>query len=221
MPDYQNLFQLSPERRLSVETIGGKVPVVIVDGFYRRPDELRAAALTLQFQKPAAGGYPGKLARIPPNPSLRDAVDCVAQFANSEFLPRAPIRQRGELIAALRVVDTDFAVIDMHPDELQGTQRKPHIDPVPVFGLVYLNHEERGGTLFFEQIAEAADDPAPGYPNRDKESFEFLGKIEAKFNRLAIYPGFVPHSGEITGDWIMGEERFTNPRLTQRFIFRP
>jgi hypothetical protein len=221
MPDYADLFRLSPERKLTIELIGGKVPVVIVDGLYKSPDELRAAALTLRFQKPAAGGYPGRLAGIPPNPSLREAVDCVEQFANSEFLPRAPIRQRGQLIASLRVVDTDFAIIDMHPDELEPTQRKPHIDPVPVFGLVYLNHEERGGTLFFQQVAEAPEDVGPGYPTHSKEPFRLLGKIEAKFNRLAIYPGFVPHSGEVVGDWIMGEERFTNPRLTQRFIFRP
>lgn len=218
MPDYSDLFRLSPQRRLSVEMIGGKFPVVLVDGFYERPDEIRSAALSLQFQKPTGGGYPGKLARIPSDPSLRDAVETVARFANAEFLMRAPIRQRGELITSLRVSDTDFAIVDMHPDELEPMQRKPHLDPVPVFGLVYLNHEDRGGTLFFRQLAETTGQSAPGYPSCSNQPFELLGKIKAKFNRLAIYPGFVPHSGEIIGDWIRGEERFTNPRLTQRFL---
>jgi len=221
MPDYQNLFQLSRERRLSVEMIAGKFPVVLVDEFYERPDDIRAAALTLPFRKPTHQPYPGKLAQIPPNPSLRDAVNCVTQFANAEFLPRAPIRQRGSLVASLRVVDTDFAVVDTHPDELEPVQRKPHVDPVPVFGLVYLNHEDRGGTLFFQQIADEPEEVGPGYLTHSNEHFELLGKIEAKFNRLAIYPGFVLHSGEIAGDWIEGEERFTNPRLTQRFVFLP
>jgi hypothetical protein len=221
MPDYQNLFQLSPERRLSVEMIAGKFPVVLVDEFYERPDDIRAAALTLPFRKPTHQPYPGKLAQIPPNPSLRDAVICVTQFANTEFLPRAPIRQRGSLVASLRVVDTDFAVVDMHPDELEPVQRKPHVDPVPVFGLVYLNHEDRGGTLFFQQIADEPEEAGPGYLTHSNEHFELLGKIEPRFNRLAIYPGFVLHSGEIAGDWIKGEERFTNPRLTQRFVFLP
>jgi hypothetical protein len=221
MPDYQNLFQLSPERRLSVEMIAGKFPVVLVDEFYERPDDIRTAALTLPFRKPTHQPYPGKLAQIPPNPSLRDAVNCVTQFANTEFLPRAPIRQRGSLVASLRVVDTDFAVVDMHPDELEPVQRKPHVDPVPVFGLVYLNHEDRGGTLFFQQIADEPEEVGPGYLTHSNEHFELLGKIEPRFNRLAIYPGFVLHSGEIAGDWIEGEERFTNPRLTQRFVFLP
>lgn len=221
MPDYQNLFQLSPEQRLSVEMIAGKFPVVLVDEFYERPDDIRAAALTLPFRKPTHQPYPGKLAQIPPNPSLRDAVNRVTQFANSEFLPRAPIRQRGSLVASLRVVDTDFAVVDMHPDELEPVQRKPHVDPVPVFGLVYLNHEDRGGTLFFQQIADEPEEVGPGYLTHSNEHFELLGKIEPRFNRLAIYPGFVLHSGEIAGDWIEGEERFTNPRLTQRFVFLP
>jgi hypothetical protein len=48
-----------------------------------------------------------------------------------------------------------------------------------------------------------------------------MGRIEAAFNRLAIYPGFVPHSGEIVGEWIKTDERFTNPRLTQRLVFMP
>jgi len=221
MPDYQNLFQLSRERRLSVEMIAGKFPVVLVDEFYERPDDIRAAALTLPFRKPTHQPYPGKLAQIPPNPSLRDAVNCVTQFANAEFLPRAPIRQRGSLVASLRVVDTDFAVVDTHPDELEPVQRKPHVDPVPVFGLVYLNHEDRGGTLFFQQIADEPQEVGPGYLTHSNEHFELLGKIEPRFNRLAIYPGFVLHSGEIAGDWIEGEERFTNPRLTQRFVFLP
>jgi len=221
MPDYQNLFQLSRERRLSVEMIAGKFPVVLVDEFYERPDDIRAAALTLPFRKPTHQPYPGKLAQIPPNPSLRDAVNCVTQFANTEFLPRAPIRQRGSLVASLRVVDTDFAVVDTHPDELEPVQRKPHVDPVPVFGLVYLNHEDRGGTLFFQQIADEPEEVGPGYLTHSNEHFELLGKIEPRFNRLAIYPGFVLHSGEIAGDWIEGEERFTNPRLTQRFVFLP
>ena len=221
MPDYSDLFRLAPGRTPNTEMIGGKFPVVIVDGFYERPDEIRAAALTLQFRKPTHQPYPGKLAQIPVNPSLRAAVNSVAHFANTEFLPRAPIRQRGNPITSLRVVDTDFAVVDMHPDELEPVQRKPHVDPVPVFGLVYLNHEDRGGTLFFQQIADEPKEVGPGYLTHSNEHFELLGKIEAKFNRLAIYPGFVLHSGEIAGDWIKGEERFTNPRLTQRFVFLP
>ena len=52
-----------------------------------------------------------------------------------------------------------------------------------------------------------------------RDGFELCGRIAPVFNRLAIYPGFVLHSGEIAGDWIRSDERFSNPRLTQRLIF--
>jgi hypothetical protein len=221
MPDLSDLFRLSPDRKLTVDMVGGKFPVVLVDRFYEHPDEIRAAALTLPFRKPTLWRYPGKLAPIPANPSLRDAVACVAHLANSEFLPRAPIRHQGNLISSLRVTDTDFAIVDMHPDELEPEYRRPHIDPVPVFGLVYLNHEDRGGTLFFQITRDVEGEAGPGYFTEGDEYFRLVGRIEPKFNRLAIYPGFVYHSGEIAGDWIEGQERFTRPRLTQRFIFIP
>jgi hypothetical protein len=72
---------------------------------------------------------------------------------------------------------------------------------VPIFGLVYLNHEERGGTLFFRRSVQVAQSgPSPGYVTEDRDGFELAGRIEPRFNRLAIYPGFVPHSGDISGD---------------------
>ena len=92
--------------------------------------------------------------------------------------------------------------------------------PVPIFGLVYLNREERGGTLFFRRSGQVAQSsPSPGYVTEDRDGFELAGRIEPRFNRLAIYPGFVPHSGDISGDWITSGERYSSPRLTQRLMF--
>ena len=142
----------------------------------------------------------------------------------NQFLARVPpIANNGQRLTSFSRVFTDFAVVDVHPDELSADQRLPHTDPVPVFGLLYLNREERGGTLFFEQKApsRASDEQGGGYVTESTDCFELCGRIEPAFNRLAIYPGFVPHSGEIHGDWIRGEERYSNPRLTQRFVFFP
>jgi hypothetical protein len=91
---------------------------------------------------------------------------------------------------------------------------------VPLFGLVYLNEEDRGGTLFFRPRSCHSALPAhSGYQTDSDEFAELVGKIEGRFNRLAIYPGFILHTGEIKGDWIDGEERFSAPRLTQRLMF--
>ncbi len=61
--------------------------------------------------------------------------------------------------------------------------------------------------------------PGPAGPGRWAQQAYF--QILETGIRLVIYPGIVPHSGEIAGDWIHGEERFRYPRLTQRFTFFP
>ncbi|MFL6734891.1 MAG: DUF6445 family protein [Sphingomicrobium sp.] len=91
---------------------------------------------------------------------------------------------------------------------------------MPVFGLIYLNEEDRGGTLFFRPRSRVAPTTGrQGYQTQSDEHVELCGRIEGRFNRLAIYPGFILHSGEVKGDWIENEERLTAPRLTQRIMF--
>jgi hypothetical protein len=218
-----DLFALSPNLQPRMELLGGRLPVLIVDNLYARPDDVRAYALEQPFAPPPYP-YPGRLAAAPEdNASLRSARRWVLELANRAYLARVPaIAHAGRRLMAFSQLQTDFAVVDVHPDDLSHEQRMPHVDPVPVFGLVYLNREERGGTLFFEQKAQApAPDQLNGYMTESTATFELCGRIEPAFNRLAIYPGFVPHSGEISGEWIKGEERYSNPRLTQRFVFLP
>lgn len=202
--------------------LGGVVPAIIVDNVYERPDEIREMALQLTYTRPPYP-YPGKLAIPPPNPSLTNLIAWALALVTDQFLPRVPsIIYNGQSIAAFRNLHTDFGIVDVHPDDLSQKQRIPHTDPVPVFGLIYLNREDRGGTLFFEQVPGPLHArPAEGYMTSNDSSFRLRARIEAAFNRLAIYPGFVPHSGEISGDWIKSDERFRNPRLTQRLVFFP
>lgn len=215
-------FALNAGARLSLQLIGGRLPVLIVDDFFKEPAAVRSAALSLPYHPPDYP-YPGKLADVPGDEQSRALfLGTVLQFVNREYLPRIPpIAANGRPIRQFTRVHTDFAITDVHPDELAETQRKPHVDPVPVFGLVYLNPEDRGGTLFFDRPAAMPNPDRSGYCSSDDADFPFIGKIEGLFNRLAIYPGFVLHTGEIAGSWISGEERFTAPRLTQRFVFFP
>lgn len=217
-----NLFAMSPHATLTLDILPGGVPTLLIDNFYERPDDIRQAALNLQFETPDYP-YPGKLAVLrQPVPSLGPAIRHVLGIVNNQYLPKVPLAADGSRIAAFRSVYTDFALIDVHPSELSAAQRIPHTDPVPIFGLVYLNRAERGGTLFFQQKADVPENPeGEGYVTNSSREFELCGRIEGRFNRLAIYPGFVPHSGEIAGDWILGDERFTAPRLTQRLVFMP
>ena len=194
---------------------------MIVDDFYAFPEQIRETALTLSFAAPPYP-YPGRIAKIEESASLATVKQTVLDFANRLFLPRVPpIKGGGVTIASFGQVMTDFAVTDIHPDELLPQQRVPHVDPVPVFGLVYLSPRSRGGTLFFRATGKEQAAAAAGYITKSNSDFELCAGIEGAFNRLVIYPGFVPHSGEIVGDWIKTEERFTDPRLTQRFVFFP
>ena len=215
-----DLFATGDSATVTVGQIDGRIPYFAVDGIFRDPLAVREAALALPYSQGTAH-YPGRVARFPPgDPSLVGFLKKVVSLVTRDYLPRMPELPDGSKPTGLRGVDTDFAITDLPPDRLSPDQRKPHIDPVPIFGLVYLNEEPRGGTLFFKP---RADTPGPidrtGYPTRSDEELEICGHIEGRFNRLAIYPGFILHSGEIEGAWIESDERLQKPRLTQRIMF--
>lgn len=213
------LFEIATDARLSSGIIDGRIPYLAIDGIFANPSAVRVAALALPYSTGTAH-YPGRVARFPAgDSSLTRFLRQIIGIVTSEYLPRLPPARDGKSLSRVRGVDTDFAITDKHPAELSPNQRAPHIDAVPVFGLVYLNDPPRGGTLFFRQHGHAAGaDFRSGYPRSD-EQLEVCGHIEGRFNRLAIYPGFVLHSGEIEGDWIENDDRFAYPRLTQRIMF--
>lgn len=220
-PQAEGLFALNATASASLQLLGGRVPVLIVEDVFRDPAAIRAYALGLRFQPPPYP-YPGRIAEPRgDDESLQLFLRSVLGLLNGTYLPRIPpIAANGRPITQFGRVQTDFAVTDVPPDQLSEVQRKPHVDPVPIFGLVYLNPEDRGGTLFFDRPAGVPNgQDRRGYMSSGDADYPFLGKIEGRFNRLAIYPGFVLHSGEIAGDWIDSDERFEAPRLTQRLVF--
>jgi hypothetical protein len=214
------LFRLNPNARAGMNMLGGRVPVLFVDDVFADPERVRDVALGLDYHAPDYP-YPGKLAEIGEDASLTAFLRTILAMVNAEYLPRIPPIADGQrTITAFGRVLADFAITDVHPDELSDVQRRPHIDPVPIFGLVYLNPVERGGTLFFNPRGNG-DGERSGYLVESDEEYELVARIEGNFNRLAVYPGFIPHTGEIEGDWIMTDERFNAPRLTQRLVFFP
>jgi hypothetical protein len=204
-----------------LDYLNNEIPVLLVDGIYQDPQAVRDWALALPYGSDAHAFYPGRVARPPEaEASLVGFLRKVVRLVTDAYLPRLPVFPDGRRLSAIRGVDTDFAVADLHPDELHPAQRLPHTDAVPIFGLVYLNQEDRGGTLFFKpRPGGASSGQREGYPTDSDGAFELCGRIAGTFNRLAIYPGFMPHSGEMTGDWISSDSRFTAPRLTHRIRF--
>jgi hypothetical protein len=213
------LFATAAAAQLTGGYIDNRIPYLTIDGIFADAPAVRAAALALPFSAGTAH-YPGRVARYPAgDPSLMEFLHTLVGLVAREYLPRLPSPPDGKRLTRVRGVDTDFAIVDMHPSELDPVQSAPHTDAVPVFGLVYLNEEPRGGTLFFKPRTQSVAAPKrAAYPRAD-EQLEICGHIEGRFNRLAIYPGFILHSGEIAGDWIESDERFASPRLTQRIAF--
>lgn len=214
----RDLFATSAAAQLSGGYIDDRIPYLTIDGIFADPLGVRTAALALPYS-PGTAHYPGRVARFPAgDPSLMEFLRKLVGLVAREYVPRLQPLGRGQLPSQVRSADTDFAITETHPAQLSAHQRKPHVDGVPVFGLVYLNQQPRGGTLFFKSRGESAARAAPGYP-RSSDQLEVCGHIEGRFNRLAIYPGFILHSGEIEGEWIETDARFNSPRLTQRIVF--
>lgn len=219
MTDSDDLFATSASPQALMDYLGGQIPVLLVDNIFADPRRIRETALGLPYE--AAGAhYPGRKARMREgNESLGNFIRKVARLVTQQYLPQLPPFPDGRRPTHIQRVESDFAITDARPSELTREQTRPHIDHVPLFGLVYLNEQDRGGTLFFRPRSKAAPTPRSGYQTDSDEFAEVVGKIEGRFNRLAIYPGFVLHSGEVKGDWIEGDERLSAPRLTQRIMF--
>lgn len=218
--DGDSLFEIRPDIAPRFEVLGGRIPALIVDDFLEQPEQVREAGLGLAFEPPPYP-YPGGIAQIPAAWSSIDRLKAIVlDLVNDLYFSRLPsINKDGAPIERLTTVLADFAMIDVPPQELSQRQRIPHVDAVPIFGLVYLNAEDRGGTLFFAPRHAAAHSSAgAGYVTATNDDYELLGRIEGKFNRLAVYPGFIPHSGDI-GNWIQTPARTEAPRLTLRLPF--
>jgi hypothetical protein len=213
------LFETGASPAVDLGMIDGQVPYLTVDGIFADPLRVREAALALDYS-PGPANYPGRVARFPAaDAALSRFLSKIVVLVESQYLPRLPELPNGARPSRVRGADTDFAITEVRPDELSPEQRIPHTDAVPIFGLIYLNEEERGGTLFFKpKDRNVRIEPAAGYPASD-DHLAICGHIEGRFNRLAIYPGFIAHSGEIAGDWITADERLRSPRLTQRIMF--
>jgi hypothetical protein len=214
------VYDLSPTLELKMRRLGRFVAMT-ADDVLARPDDMAEWASRQPF-RPAARMYPGSQSMVVTE------TDEVAVFrakildiVNSHYLTRLNISRGGRPVRRLDRMNIDFARVDRLPEELLPGQTVPHVDPVPIFGLIYLSRADRGGTLFFEEEAGAGDATANHgrYADESTPGWTLCGRIEGRFNRLAIYPGFLPHSAEISGDWIRTGERLSSPRLTMRLIF--
>lgn len=191
----------------------GEHQVILIDNFLQDPDALVRAAAQSQFA-PYPGtdtrqGYPGIRAPAPLAYSHRitELMEPVIKL-NLGVPDQLPLRK----------TPCAFSLTTVAPQDLGPLQCTPHFDastPHYMAVLLYLCDERHGGTGFYrhkatglQQITEDTRErylevyydeinqqrPAQRYFDDSSETFEFLGMIPAKFNRLVAYRGSLLHS---------------------------
>jgi hypothetical protein len=219
-------MQINPHAKVWVDS-GFDVPVLYVEDFYQEPELVRARALELTYES-TASRYPG-LQATAVGENARDAVRTLVAIADRlcDFSFHA------------EDVESDFAIVKTAAEDLVPVQHHPHIDPWPLFGLVYLTPGSSEGTSFYSsdilgftvaRTQEQRDAHEQFVQFGAAEGHDGSGEINAPrlwrkrysiqpvFNRLVLFPGNVLHAIDLQSERRL--ESIARVRLTQRFIIR-
>lgn len=219
------LFALNPAAQMRVETMSSGVQVLIIDDFYADPFAVRAAALEGQFDASIAY-YPGMHSQI-------DAGSTQALFVTlSQMLSKL-----GGIRAQPGYFRSDFSIVTTPASQMLAKQKHPHIDPTPLAGLVYLNHDFEIGTCFFRHLPtglallstpdevgayygwleEFGEQSQPAtYAVGDDGVWQRLYTLQGKFNRFVLYAGNAFHSIDMRD--VAANPTLDQARLTQRLF---
>jgi hypothetical protein len=216
----------------------GQSPVVIVDEFSGRLNEILDVAASLAPYPSLAGNY---------YPGLRRLIQPTDEAAN-QYVERT-CREAGQFIAGafdvegFTLLEASFSMVTTPPSRLLTPQRAPHFDtPDPKYYalLHYLRVPPGSGTAFYRQRSTGIErvtegniehfvktaqrqaallPPDRGYISGSDEYFEQIEAIEAVPDRLIIYQGSLLHSGIIPVDMNFSSDP-REGRLTANFFVR-
>ncbi|TRY33328.1 hypothetical protein FM019_04950 [Aliiglaciecola sp. M165] len=211
-------FNTNEDPEITVTRVGElQTPVLVVDDFLQNVDELISMAGDVNsFSGQGTDYYPG--VRKPLDKAYEQMIQEWVKYHLASHLT-------DNNAAVLKHVDINLAALSLTnqaPESLVPIQRIPHFDTTNPnqWALVhYLCGPEFGGTGFFkhkrsgfETITEKnqkayfrnlADDasvkgvPDAKYLQGSNDLFEMLHYVEAKKNRMVIYPSNLLHSGLI------------------------
>jgi len=196
-----------------------KTPILVIDDIVDNPDALVEYAASLAPFPPEAGNYyPGLRLQMPRDPIVVDYVNAVCRTLANLMAKAYGLRK-------MTVQSVAFSIVTKDPSELHPLQTIPHFDsadPLYFAALHYLSHHENSATAFFRHVrtgfetmtpqraspfGKARDTdkevygPATGYVRGSTNGFEEIGRVEARYNRLAVYPGNLFHSGILPDDY--------------------
>ena len=190
-------------------------PVVVIDEFSGRLDEVLELAETLGPYPSLKGNY---------YPGLRRIIE-PADVANG-YVERT-CRDAAQFIAGafdvdgFNLLEASFSMVTTAPSQLSSPQRAPHFDstdPKYYALLHYLRVPDASGTAFYRQRSTGIERvteanmarfittaereaallaPDSGYISGSDQFFEQISAVEAVPDRLLIYQGGLLHSGII------------------------
>jgi hypothetical protein len=210
-----------------VERIGDDCPIMVIDNFFSDPDAVRCLGLDGRYDSSLAF-YPGLHSRIG-EASLAGFFATLARllavFGYSQVRPQSFL--------------SDFSIVTTAAVDMLSSQKHPHIDGLPLAGVVYLTPHMDVGTSFFRHVPLGlsmlktepeihrynawlqefgeATQPA-GYAVESTGVWHKLHAIEGKYNRMVIYPGNAFHSIDMRD--IASQQTIASARLTQRIFLR-
>jgi hypothetical protein len=208
-------MQVLSEADVTVRPLGyEREPLVIIENFCAEPEALMAEAEASTFG-PAGPHYPGIRARADP-----------AYLARRMTLLQEVLRAVFNFRDGASLVECNFSLVTQPPDTLRPIQRLPHFDstdPGRIALLHYLCGPEMGGTAFYRHRATGFESicaarlasygpaleaevrggglPEANYVAGDTDLFAETARVDAAFNRMAIYRGRLLHSGAIPADF--------------------
>ncbi len=209
--------------------------LLVVDEVTGDPAQIVAIAADLAPFPPARGNYyPGLRRFIGP----RDTA--AAQYANLLLRQLAAAVNAAFDLDGFDLLQASFSLVTARPGDLSLPQRAPHFDstdPRYIAIMHYLGGVEDSGTAFFRQrstgiervtdanqgsfVAAAQAEAAQwqGYIDGSNTSFEQIGAVDGKPDRVVAYQGGLLHSGRIPQNMAFSEDP-RHGRLTANLFVR-
>jgi hypothetical protein len=225
---------LHPQFRYQVDFVGNeKTPVLVVDNFLHEAEALLGFAIKFGEFRDGRDFYPGIQSNVPDFYSatlytyLRDII-CTTFNTTPEQISHS---------------QSTYSMVLTPPARLAIPQSRPHTDTINKTKLAcvhYLCTPEKGGTSLyrhkatgFETLSEARMDEYARhleqevkdtswqrkYINGSNQYYEEIGRYEANFNRLIMYPGDALHSASIPENFQFRPNPVVGRLTLNSFIF--
>lgn len=223
------MFSVSSNIEIEIYNIDGIGPIFICDNFYTNPDAIHDMLIDAHvpaFKK-------NYLDKNLPSFNFEKYYDCrltiednysndTSQNNNQRIIWDA-IDASFDMCKVVRSPEPGrFNLFKWIETPTQNFQQFPHTDSdTKVAGIVYLDKHSEGGTAFYHVDGKLQIETTLGYKEENdiRVDLNALGIkydiVDAKYNRLVVYPGWYMHGG-----YISNHEVYTkNWRLNQVFFW--